>query len=190
MALPAKIQRGFVDPLDMIGREFDTALNRFFSQQGDGGRQFLAPYGVDVREVGDTKCASFRLGCTPRWRKGDTWVDGQTSWFTVNCWRGLGRKNRRRRRKSHCKHDSFHTPLHPSGAYSAPPVAPMNGMKSFHRSNQRFGRKHYVSIIGLLTMLRQHPLQSLGVFYAASSAQLRAALSWVVRRSSGLCTIP
>jgi HSP20 family protein len=53
MALPAKIQRGFVDPLDMIGREFDTALNRFFSQQGDGGRQFLAPYGVDVREDAD-----------------------------------------------------------------------------------------------------------------------------------------
>ena len=53
MALPAKIQRGFVDPLDVIGREFDTALNRFFSQQGDGGRQFLAPYGVDVREDAD-----------------------------------------------------------------------------------------------------------------------------------------
>ena len=46
---------------------------------------------VDVRDVGDTKCASFRLGSTPRWRKGDTWVDGQTSWFTVNCWRTLGR---------------------------------------------------------------------------------------------------
>jgi HSP20 family protein len=53
MALPAKIQRGFVDPLDMIGREFDTALNRFFSQQGDGGRHYLAPYGVDVREDAD-----------------------------------------------------------------------------------------------------------------------------------------
>ncbi len=46
---------------------------------------------VDVRDVGDTSCASFRLGCTPRWRKGDTWVDGHTSWFTVNCWRSLGR---------------------------------------------------------------------------------------------------
>ena len=46
---------------------------------------------VDVRDVGDTKCASFRLGCTPRWRKDDAWVDGNTSWFTVNCWRALGR---------------------------------------------------------------------------------------------------
>ena len=46
---------------------------------------------VDVRDVGDTSCASFRVGSTPRWRKGDSWVDGQTSWFTVNCWRALGR---------------------------------------------------------------------------------------------------
>ena len=54
MALPSKIQRGFVDPLDMIGREFDTALNRFFSQQGDGGRGgYMSPYGVDVREDAD-----------------------------------------------------------------------------------------------------------------------------------------
>jgi single-strand DNA-binding protein len=46
---------------------------------------------VDVRDVGDTVCASFRLGCTPRYNKAGTWVDGQTSWFTVNCWRGLGK---------------------------------------------------------------------------------------------------
>jgi len=52
MALPAKVQRGFVDPLDMIGREFDTALNRFF-QGGDAGRQYMAPYGVDIREDAD-----------------------------------------------------------------------------------------------------------------------------------------
>jgi HSP20 family protein len=55
MALPAKVQRGFVDPLDMIGREFDTALNRFFQGggAGDGGRQYMAPYGVDIREDAD-----------------------------------------------------------------------------------------------------------------------------------------
>lgn len=45
---------------------------------------------VGVRDVGDTRCASFRLGCTPRYSKGGIWVDGQTSWFTVNCWRVLG----------------------------------------------------------------------------------------------------
>lgn len=46
---------------------------------------------VDLREVGDTQCASFRVGSTPRYNKGGTWVDGQTSWFTVNCWRALGK---------------------------------------------------------------------------------------------------
>lgn len=46
---------------------------------------------VEVREVGDTACASFRVGCTPRYLKGGSWVDGQTSWYTVNCWRSLGR---------------------------------------------------------------------------------------------------
>ena len=46
---------------------------------------------VDVRPVGDTQVASFRVGSTPRYLKGGTWVDGQTSWYTVNCWRQLGR---------------------------------------------------------------------------------------------------
>ena len=44
---------------------------------------------VSVRDVGDTKCASFRVGSTPRYNRNGTWVDGQTSWYTVNCWRGL-----------------------------------------------------------------------------------------------------
>jgi len=27
--------------------------------------------------------ARFRLGSTPRWRKGDAWVNGETTWITV-----------------------------------------------------------------------------------------------------------
>ena len=46
---------------------------------------------VDLREVGDTQCGSFRVGSTPRYLRNGSWVDGQTSWFTVNCWRALGR---------------------------------------------------------------------------------------------------
>jgi single-strand DNA-binding protein len=46
---------------------------------------------VDLRDVGDTQVGSFRVGSTPRYNKGGTWVDGQTSWYTVNCWRNLGR---------------------------------------------------------------------------------------------------
>ncbi len=46
---------------------------------------------VDLRTVGETQVASFRVGSTPRYNKGGTWVDGQTSWYTINCWRQLGR---------------------------------------------------------------------------------------------------
>lgn len=52
MALPTRVSRGFVDPLDMIGREFDTVLNRYFGRE-DGGSHQLAPFGVDIREDGD-----------------------------------------------------------------------------------------------------------------------------------------
>ena len=46
---------------------------------------------VTVREVGGSNVAAFRLGCTPRYIKNGVWVDGQTSWYTVNAWRTLGR---------------------------------------------------------------------------------------------------
>ncbi len=47
---------------------------------------------VETRDVGGTQCVSFRVGCTPRYyRKDDGWKDGETSWYTVNCWRALGR---------------------------------------------------------------------------------------------------
>jgi single-strand DNA-binding protein len=46
---------------------------------------------VAVRQAGDAVVATFRVGCTPRryQRKTDTWVDGDTQWYTVNAWRGL-----------------------------------------------------------------------------------------------------
>jgi single-strand DNA-binding protein len=46
---------------------------------------------VDLREVGETQCASFRVGCTPRWLRNGVWVSGETSWYTVNCWRSMAR---------------------------------------------------------------------------------------------------
>ncbi|MFL6160020.1 MAG: single-stranded DNA-binding protein [Marmoricola sp.] len=46
---------------------------------------------VDVRDVGDTQVVSFRVGSTPRFIRNGVWVDGDTSWYTVNCWRSLGR---------------------------------------------------------------------------------------------------
>lgn len=56
MALPTRVNRGFVDPLDMIGREFDNVLTRYFggNEGNGGGRQhWTAPYGVDIREDQD-----------------------------------------------------------------------------------------------------------------------------------------
>jgi single-strand DNA-binding protein len=36
-----------------------------------------------------TAVASFRLAVTPRVKDGDTWKDGETSFFRVNVWRDL-----------------------------------------------------------------------------------------------------
>jgi len=33
--------------------------------------------------------ASFRLACTPRIRRAGDWTDGETTWMTVTCFRGL-----------------------------------------------------------------------------------------------------
>ncbi len=46
---------------------------------------------VDLRDVGESQVASFRVGSTPRYQRNGEWVDGTTSWFTVSCWRGLAR---------------------------------------------------------------------------------------------------
>ena len=81
MALPAKVQRGFVDPLDMIGREFDTALNRFF-QGGDGGqRQYMAPYGVDICEDADHLYVEADL---PGFKKDDVEITLENHTLTIS----------------------------------------------------------------------------------------------------------
>jgi HSP20 family protein len=81
MALPAKVQRGYVDPLDMIGREFDTVLNRFFGQGGDGGqRHYMAPYGVDIREDADHLYLEADL---PGFRKEDVEITLENQTLTI-----------------------------------------------------------------------------------------------------------
>lgn len=44
---------------------------------------------VDTKTVGETRCSSFRVGCTPRYLRNGDWVSGETQWYTVNCWRSL-----------------------------------------------------------------------------------------------------
>jgi HSP20 family protein len=55
MALPTRVHRGFVDPIDVIGHEFDNVLGRFFGPQSNGGqgRAMMTPFGVDIREDAD-----------------------------------------------------------------------------------------------------------------------------------------
>jgi single-strand DNA-binding protein len=47
---------------------------------------------VDERVVGQATVATFRVGSTPRRfnKQENSWVDGETSWYTVNAWRALG----------------------------------------------------------------------------------------------------
>lgn len=48
---------------------------------------------VEERVAGDATVATFRVGSTPRRfsKKENSWADGETSWYTVNAWRALGR---------------------------------------------------------------------------------------------------
>ena len=45
----------------------------------------------NYRSVGDATVANFRIAVTPRRFSKATgeWVDAETQWFTVNCWRSL-----------------------------------------------------------------------------------------------------
>lgn len=46
---------------------------------------------VTLRQAGETPVASFRVACTPRryQRSTESWVDGETQWYTVTAWRAL-----------------------------------------------------------------------------------------------------
>lgn len=48
-----------------------------------------------------TAVANFRLAVTPRIREGDTWRDGETSFFRVNAWRELAANVAESRGKGH-----------------------------------------------------------------------------------------
>ena len=51
---------------------------------------------VRIRAAGESQVATFRVGCTPRRfsKKEDAWVDGDTQWYAVNCWRAPRRARR------------------------------------------------------------------------------------------------
>ena len=47
---------------------------------------------VALRQAAGVAVANFRVACTPRryQRASETWVDGQTQWYSVSAWRALG----------------------------------------------------------------------------------------------------
>lgn len=44
---------------------------------------------VTHRTVRDVSVANFRVGSTPRIKRGGEWKDGDTTWYSVSAWRGL-----------------------------------------------------------------------------------------------------
>lgn len=52
MSLPTRVQRN-ADPAEQAQREFDSMLGRFFGNRVLDDGNYLAPYGVDVREDAD-----------------------------------------------------------------------------------------------------------------------------------------
>ena len=84
MALPTRVSRGMIDPLDVAQREFDTALNRFFGgRMGDGGPdggQLLAPFGVDIREDADHFYVEAEM---PGFRKDDVDITLENQTLTI-----------------------------------------------------------------------------------------------------------
>lgn len=45
---------------------------------------------VELRETGKGSVAKFRIAATSRYRRDGEWVDGNTTWFSVDAWRALG----------------------------------------------------------------------------------------------------
>jgi len=52
MALPTRVHRS-ADPFELAQHEFDSMLGRLFGNRLSDGGDYLAPYGVDVREDAD-----------------------------------------------------------------------------------------------------------------------------------------
>lgn len=44
---------------------------------------------VELRDAGGTPVATLRVATTPRFQRGGEWVDGETQWYSVSCWRTL-----------------------------------------------------------------------------------------------------
>lgn len=44
---------------------------------------------VELRDAGGAPVATLRVATTPRFQRDGEWVDGETQWYSVSCWRTL-----------------------------------------------------------------------------------------------------
>jgi HSP20 family protein len=91
MALPTRVSRqsGGYEPFELMQREFDSMLGRFFGGQsregGNGGASpYLAPYGVDVREDADHLYVEAEL---PGFKKEDVDITLENQTLTIQAQR-------------------------------------------------------------------------------------------------------
>ena len=82
MALPTRVLRGQIDPMNDVQRDFEGLMNRFFGARGGGedGGHVLAPYAVDVREDADHIYVEAEL---PGFRKEDVDITLENQTLTI-----------------------------------------------------------------------------------------------------------
>lgn len=83
MALPTRVNRGgaALDPVELLGRDFEGAFNRWLGVRDGNGSQSFAPYGVDIREDGDHFYVEAEL---PGFRKDEVDITLENQTLTIS----------------------------------------------------------------------------------------------------------
>ena len=79
MALPTRVHRS-ADPFELAQHEFDSMLGRLFGNRLSDGGDYLAPYGVDVREDADHIYVEAEL---PGFKKEEVDINMENSTLTI-----------------------------------------------------------------------------------------------------------
>lgn len=80
MSLPTRVQRN-ADPFELAQREFDSVLGRLIGGRMLDGGNYLAPYGVDVREDADHIYVEAEL---PGYKKEDVDIGLENQTLTIS----------------------------------------------------------------------------------------------------------
>lgn len=93
MSLPTRVTRnmGF-DPLDLVSREFGSAINRLLGARDVGEVGGFAPYGVDVREDADHIYVEAEL---PGFKKEEIELTLENATLTINAERREQREQKK-----------------------------------------------------------------------------------------------